>query len=91
MTIIDEYSRGCLPIDVARELSSEDVLDRLTQLFITRGSPDHICSDNDPEFVAHKVRGWGQHQAELLRNEFDYLVAFLPQVKLPYLDSIANG
>jgi transposase InsO family protein len=58
LTIIDEYSRECLAIDVARKLTSEDVLDRLMQLFITRGLPAHIRSDNGPEFVAKKVRGW---------------------------------
>jgi transposase InsO family protein len=42
LTIIDEYSRECLAIDVARKLNSEDVLDRLMQLFITRGLPAHI-------------------------------------------------
>jgi putative transposase len=58
LTIIDEYSRECLAIEVARKLTSEDVLDRLMQLFITRGLPGHIRSDNGPEFVAHKVRDW---------------------------------
>jgi len=58
LTIIDEYSRECLAIDVARKLNSEDVLDRLMQLFISRGLPAHIRSDNGPEFVAEKVRGW---------------------------------
>lgn len=52
LTLIDEYSRECLAIDVARKLSSEDVLDRLMELFITRGIPEHIRSDNGPEFVA---------------------------------------
>ncbi len=52
LTIIDEYSRECLSIDVARKLTSEDVLDRLMQLFVDRGLPAHIRSDNGPEFVA---------------------------------------
>lgn len=60
LTIIDEYSRECLAIDVARKLNSEDVLDRLMQLFLARGLPAHIRSDNGPEFVAAKVRGWLQ-------------------------------
>jgi transposase InsO family protein len=58
LTIIDEYTRECLAIDVNRRLGSEDVLDRLTHLFLSRGIPDHIRSDNGPEFTAHKVRGW---------------------------------
>ena len=58
LTIIDEYTRECLSIDVDRNLTSEDVLDRLTQLFVTRGVPDHIRSDNGPEFTAKRVREW---------------------------------
>ena len=42
LTIIDEYTRECLAIDVDRSLTSEDVLDRLTQLFVMRDVPDHI-------------------------------------------------
>ena len=58
LTIIDEYTRECLSIDVARRLKSDDVLDRLTQLFVCRGVPDHIRSDNGPEFTADVVRDW---------------------------------
>ena len=56
LTLIDEYSRECLSIDVARLLTSEDVLERLTMLFITRGVPDYIRSDNGGEFTAKSVR-----------------------------------
>jgi len=58
LTIIDEYTRECLSIDVARRLKSDDVLDRLTQLFVFRGVPDYIRSDNGPEFTAKVVRDW---------------------------------
>ena len=58
LTLIDEYSRECLSIDVARSLTSEDVLERLTMLFITRGVPDYIRSDNGSEFTATAVRDW---------------------------------
>ena len=58
LTIIDEYTRECLAIDVARRLTSEDVLERLTDLFIRRGVPDYIRSDNGAEFTAHAVRDW---------------------------------
>lgn len=58
LTVLDEYSRECLAIDVARKLSSEDVLERLTDLFIRRGVPDYIRSDNGAEFTAHAVRDW---------------------------------
>ena len=58
LTLIDEYTRECLSIDVARQLRSDDVLGRLTDLFIRRGVPEHIRSDNGPEFTAKAVRGW---------------------------------
>ena len=58
LTVIDEHTRECLAIRVARKLNSEDVLDCLTQLFIERGVPDHIRSDNGPEFTAKVVREW---------------------------------
>lgn len=58
LTIVDEYTRECLAIDVARNLTSDDVLERLTWLMVTRGVPGHIRSDNGPEFTAKAVRGW---------------------------------
>ncbi len=58
LTIIDEYSRECLAIVVARRLSSEDVLDQLTQLLIQRRLPDYIRSDNGSEFTSKTVRKW---------------------------------
>jgi putative transposase len=58
LTVIDEYSRECLAIDVARKLTSEDVLERLSDLFVRRGVPDNIRSDNGPEFTAKKVTEW---------------------------------
>ena len=56
LTLMDEYTRECLSIDVSHRLSSEDVLDRLNQLFLTRGVPENIRSDNGPEFTAQRVR-----------------------------------
>ncbi len=58
LTVIDEYTRECLAIDVERNLSSEDVLDRLFDLFIRKGIPGYIRSDNGPEFTAKAVRDW---------------------------------
>ena len=58
LTLIDEFTRECLAIDVARRLTSEDVLERLSDLFIQRGTPDDIRSDNGPKFTAHRVRDW---------------------------------
>ena len=58
LNILDEFSRECLAIRVKRKLNSTDVIDALTDLFILRGVPDHIRSDNGPEFVAEAVRKW---------------------------------
>jgi transposase InsO family protein len=58
LTLIDEYSRECLAIDVSRRLTSEDVLERLSDLFVRRGVPDYIRSDNGSEFTAKKVTEW---------------------------------
>jgi putative transposase len=58
LTVVDEYTRECLAIDVARKLSSDDVLERLAWLMATRGVPQHIRSDNGPEFTSQVVRDW---------------------------------
>ncbi len=58
LNIIDEYSRECLGILVKRRITSQDVIDRLFELFIFRGIPEHIRSDNGPEFTAKEVRKW---------------------------------
>jgi transposase InsO family protein len=58
LTLIDEYTRECLAIDVGRRLRSDDVLHRLAHLFVERGVPAHIRSDNGPEFTAKTVRRW---------------------------------
>jgi transposase InsO family protein len=58
LTIVDEFTRECLAIDVERHLTSEDVMERLTDLFVRRGPPTYIRSDNGGEFTATAVRGW---------------------------------
>ena len=58
LTVVDEHSRECLAIDVARRIKSDDVLERLAWLMATRGVPGHIRSDNGPEFTAKVVRSW---------------------------------
>ena len=58
LTVIDEYTRECLAIVVARRLRADDVVQTLTELFVTHGPPAHIRSDNGPEFCAHAVRDW---------------------------------
>ena len=58
LTLIDEYTRECLALKVARKLNSQDVLEQLGYLFIYRGLPGFIRSDNGPEFTAKAVRNW---------------------------------
>jgi transposase InsO family protein len=58
LNIIDEYTRECLATLVNRRLRSEDVLDQLFNLFVFRGIPEHIRSDNGSEFTARAVRKW---------------------------------
>ena len=58
LNVIDEFTHECLAIRVGRKLKAVDVIDVLTDLFILRGVPAHIRSDNGPEFVAKAVQGW---------------------------------
>ncbi len=58
LTLIDEYTRECLAIKVARSIRSQDVLECIAELFLQRGTPGHIRSDNGPEFTAKAVREW---------------------------------
>jgi putative transposase len=58
LNIMDEFTREALMIHVDRKLNSTDVVDALTDLFILRGPPKFIRSDNGPEFIAQKVRDW---------------------------------
>lgn len=58
LAVMDEYTRECLAVDVARRLTSEDVLYQLGQLFVKRGIPAYVRSDNGSEFTAKAVRDW---------------------------------
>jgi transposase InsO family protein len=58
LCVIDEFTREAIAIRVARRLNSSDVIDVLADLMITRGAPEHVRSDNGPEFVAIAVRDW---------------------------------
>jgi len=58
LNIIDEYTKECIAIRVARKIKSQDVIDKLFNLFIFRGIPEHIRSDNGPEFTAKAIRKW---------------------------------
>ncbi len=58
LTIIDEYTRECLMLLTQRRITSEDVIEQLFYLFIFRGTPGYIRSDNGPEFTAKAVCSW---------------------------------
>ena len=58
LNIIDEFTRESLSMKVDRKITSQHVIDDLFNLFIFRGIPEHIRSDNGPEFTARAVRGW---------------------------------
>ena len=58
LTVVDEYTRKCLAIRVGYGLKSDDVLDVISDLFITEGLPDFIRSDNGSEFTAKPLKDW---------------------------------
>ena len=58
LSIVDEYTRECVCLKVARGITSEDVIDTLAELFAMRGVPRHIRSDNGPEFIAQAIQRW---------------------------------
>ena len=58
LSIVDEYTRECLALVVARSITAQDVLAVLAELFVVRGVPEHLRSDNGPEFIAVALRHW---------------------------------
>ena len=58
LNIIDEFTRECLTIDVARSITADDVVNRLDELMKERGAPHFLRMDNGPEFVAHALNDW---------------------------------
>jgi putative transposase len=58
LTLEDEYTREALAIEVERSITSREVIETLRYVFDVRGAPDHIRSDNGPEFIAKALRGW---------------------------------
>jgi putative transposase len=58
LSIVDEYTRECLTLEVRRSFKSGDVIDVLKELFLIRGVPEHIRSDNGPEFIAQAIKAW---------------------------------
>lgn len=58
LTVLDEYTRECLTIHIARSISSRQVIQVLEWLFLLRGAPDYLRSDNGPEFIAYALKEW---------------------------------
>lgn len=58
LNILDEYTRECLMIKVKRKLNSVDVIEALSELFLTKGIPKNIRSDNGSEFIAKRLQAW---------------------------------
>ena len=58
LNVIDEFTQKCIAIQINRKLKSTDVIDVLSNLFIMRGIPTHVRSDNEPEFIAQALRNW---------------------------------
>jgi putative transposase len=58
LTLIDEYTRECLAIGVARRLGSQEVIETLAEVMVVKGLPEYLRSDNGPEFVARGLRRW---------------------------------
>jgi transposase InsO family protein len=58
LSIVDEFTRECLCLEVKRGMTSGDVIDVLIELFHVRGLPEHVRSDNGPEFIAKAIRSW---------------------------------
>ena len=58
LSLVDEYTRECLALEVDRSITADRLVEVLTSLFMTRGVPKHIRSDNGPEFVAQDIQRW---------------------------------
>ncbi len=58
LTLLDEYTRECLALPVERRMGSRQVMETLSDVMLWRGIPEHIRSDNGPEFVARQLRVW---------------------------------
>jgi transposase InsO family protein len=94
LNVIDEFTHECLAIRVERKLKAIDVIDVLSDLFILRGVPGHIRSDNGPEFVAKAVQAWitavGAKTAYIERGspwENGYVESFNARLR----DELLNG
>jgi transposase InsO family protein len=94
LNVLDEFTHECLAIRVARKFKAIDVIDVLSDLFILRGIPAHIRSDNGPEFLAKAVQDWiavvGAKTAYIERGspwENGYIESFNARLR----DELLNG
>lgn len=58
LTLIDEFTRGCLALRVDRRINAFGVIESLADVMLTRGVPEHVRCDNGPEMVARALREW---------------------------------
>ena len=58
LTVLDEYTRQALAVEVRTRMGSEEVLEALYQLFLRHGKPEYIRSDNGPEFISQAILAW---------------------------------
>ena len=58
LTLIDEYTRECLAIRVERRMGTQEVIETLSEEMLWKGIPEHLRSDNGPEFIAQQLRQW---------------------------------
>src|SRR5207247_8587352 len=63
LVVIDEFTRECLAAEVGRTFTARDVMLTLQYLFAVRGAPEHIRSDNGPEFIANELPRWLERAA----------------------------
>lgn len=94
LVALDEFTRRCLAIVVSRRLRSDDVLHCLANLFVAHGPPEHVRSDNGPEFIVIKVReGLGRIGVKTLYIELgspwenDYCESLISELR----DKLLNG
>ncbi len=94
LNIVDEFTRECLSIRIKRKLNSIDVVDVLSDLFILRGVPEHIRSDNGPEFIAIAVRQWieavGSKTAYIAPGS-PWVNGFIESFNVRLRDELLNG
>src|SRR3954465_11694295 len=94
LNVIDEFTRACLAIRVGRKLGSVDVLIVLSDLFILRGVPEHIRSDNGPEFVAKAVQEWigaGRSKTAYITAGSPWENGFIESFNARLRDELLNG